>query len=157
MTCICGNALPTDRCCGAVIDGHRTAETAEHLMRSRYAAWALKRIDYLAATHDPETLASFDRKEASRWAEATLWRGLKIVEVEAGGPGDDRGIVEFVATYTTGGPVMELRERSRFRRHEGRWVYVDGVNKPRATGARVGRNEKCPCGSGKKHKRCCMR
>jgi SEC-C motif-containing protein len=45
-----------------------------------------------------------------------------------------------------------------FRKHGNRWVFVDGqiVNGPpvRRTEPRVGRNEPCPCGSGKKYKKC---
>jgi SEC-C motif domain protein len=47
-------------------------------------------------------------------------------------------------------------ERSKFRREEGRWVCigVEEINpkqEPRII-AKVGRNESCPCGSGKNSK-----
>ncbi|MGN5267109.1 YchJ family metal-binding protein [Aeromonas dhakensis] len=48
-----------------------------------------------------------------------------------------------------------LHERSRFVRHQGRWVYTDGEQDPAPL--RVGRNDPCPCGSGKKFKKCCGR
>jgi uncharacterized protein YecA (UPF0149 family) len=32
----------------------------------------------------------------------------------------------------------------------------NGLNRVPAVSAKVGRNDPCPCGSGKKHKRCCL-
>ncbi|MCZ6778987.1 MAG: preprotein translocase subunit SecA [Acidobacteria bacterium] len=55
-------------------------------------------------------------------------------------------------------PAQEVRQRERVKdRH---LVYSapskeGGATTTRRTGARVGRNEPCPCGSGKKYKRCC--
>jgi len=67
-----------------------------------------------------------------------------------------RGIVEFEATCQTGAGTRVLRERSRFVKEEGSWLYVDGYYlEPTRPSARTGRNEPCPCGSGKKFKRCC--
>jgi SEC-C motif-containing protein len=47
---------------------------------------------------------------------------------------------------------------SRFRRHNKKWFYFDGDEiKPQPIvreGPRVGRNDPCPCGSGKKFKKC---
>lgn len=42
--------------------------------------------------------------------------------------------------------LAEMAESLRERR----------LNKGMATGKRVGRNEQCPCGSGKKFKKCCI-
>ncbi|MBT4699861.1 MAG: hypothetical protein HOB79_02200, partial [Rhodospirillaceae bacterium] len=49
-------------------------------------------------------------------------------------------------------------ERSDFKREQGQWVYTGGQMNPRGEPRRVqkvGRNEPCPCGSGKKFKKCC--
>ena len=52
-------------------------------------------------------------------------------------------------------------ERAEFSRIDGRWFYIDGEMikaKPVVREApKVGRNEPCPCGSGKKYKKCCGR
>jgi len=126
-------------------------------MRSRYAAYVRGEIDYLVETHDPETRASMDVAAATLSSRETEWAGLEIVSTSAGGLDDETGVVEFIARGVTRGQPFALRERSRFRRDEGRWVYVDGTT-PRATPATAaatpGRNEPCPCGSGKKYKRC---
>ena len=48
------------------------------------------------------------------------WTGLEIL-----GSGADW--VEFAASYDVGGVPGQQRERSRFERRGGRWVYVDGT------------------------------
>ncbi len=130
-------------------------------MRSRYTAYAIQNIDYLAATHDPETIENMDREDTEKWAQEAEWEGLEIIETEAGGPEDDEGVVEFVARYSSQGQSVAHHERSTFRRIDGKWFYVDGeMVKPkpvRRETPKVGRNEPCPCGSGKKYKKCCGR
>jgi len=94
-------------------------------MRSRYSAFALALADYLVATHDvPATKRS--RRELEAAARAVTWLGLTVHRAEKGGPEDDEGIVEFTARSRDGEGVIELHERSRFRRVAGRWLYVDG-------------------------------
>jgi SEC-C motif-containing protein len=66
--------------------------------------------------------------------------------------------VEFVARYKFRGKAFAHHELASFRIHEGRWMYVDGIMNPRPpqrTADKVGRNDPCPCGSGKKFKKCC--
>jgi SEC-C motif-containing protein len=157
VTCPCGSARPLARCCGAILDGG-AASTAEALMRSRYTAHVLGRIDYLVATTDPSTRGGVDHAAVERWARESVWRGLTIVGVSGGGAGDDRGVVEFQAAYESGGVPVVHHERSRFRRRDGRWFYVDGEAvkpAPARRAATPGRNDPCPCNSGKKYKRCC--
>jgi uncharacterized protein YchJ len=44
-------------------------------------------------------------------------------------------------------------------KEDDQWFYVDGDTKgdspPVTRNIKVGRNEPCPCGSGKKFKKCC--
>jgi SEC-C motif-containing protein len=127
-------------------------------MRSRYTAHVLQRIDYLVATTDPTTRAGIDRGAVERWARESQWRGLTIIKTSGGGPGDDSGVVEFQASYDAGGARHVHHERSRFRRGDEGWLYVDGDAVKPAPARRAdtpGRNDPCPCGSGKKYKRCC--
>ena len=95
--------------------------TAEALMRSRFAAFKQADRDWLLETWHPSTRpGDLDLSDNPRW------RGLQIVDTEAGGPQDDRGVVEFRATYIADGELGILHERSRFVREDGRWYYVDG-------------------------------
>jgi len=79
---------------------------------------------------------------------------------EGGEAGDDEGFVEFRAVFSeAGGEDMAHTERSRFVKEGDRWYYVDGLLPTPVTYRReeekVGRNDLCPCGSGKKYKKCC--
>nr|WP_255422139.1 YchJ family metal-binding protein [Tessaracoccus sp. MC1627] len=97
--------------------GERQAATAEELMRSRYSAFVVGDGDYLWRTWHPST-----RPESVR-AHGVEWTGLTVLDVVDGGPGDEVGVVEFEAAHRDGA----LRERSRFARRAGRWMYVDGA------------------------------
>lgn len=123
--CPCGSTLADDACCARYHRGE-PAPTAEVLMRSRYTAYVRGEIDYLVDTHDPVTRAGLDRESIAAWSRGTEWLGLEIVMTEYGTATDARGVVEFVARGKTNGKPFAQRERSRFRKVEGRWVYVDG-------------------------------
>jgi SEC-C motif-containing protein len=119
--CPCGSGDPYATCCEPLHDNREQASTAEQLMRSRYSAYALGRLDHVFRTWHPRTRpASVDP------TPDLTWTGLTIVVTEAGGAGDDEGMVEFAAAYRTGTRTGVLRERSRFRRRAGRWCYLDG-------------------------------
>lgn len=116
-------------------------------MRSRYCAFVRHDWDYLQHTQ-----AGQDDGPATPDIE---WLGLKVLSVQAGGAADAEGAVEFVARYAHHGRPASLHEISRFRKHDGKWLYVGGEF-PRAMPlAKTGRNEPCHCGSGKKFKKCC--
>ena len=125
-------------------------------MRSRYTAYVRGAIDYLIETHDASTRGDVDRAGVANWSRQTEWLGLEILDTVRGGEDDEDGIVEFVARGRTRGTPFAQRERSRFRRHDGRWYYVDGshAHEPARAATAVGRNDPCPCGSGMKYKRC---
>lgn len=119
--CPCGSGTSYDGCCGRLHRGAAQAETAEELMRSRYAAYVVGDLDHVFRTWHPRT-----RPEDLGPAPGLTWTGLEIVDVLDGGPDDETGVVEFRARFeSTRGPG-ELHERSRFGRRVGRWVYVDG-------------------------------
>ncbi|MGE4560981.1 MAG: YchJ family metal-binding protein, partial [Desulfobulbus sp.] len=94
------------------------------------------------------------------------WCGLEILGTEQGQADDREGLVEFRATALADERLIVLRERSRFVREQGAWRYVDGefieeeqpvaaVPSSPAKAKKVGRNDPCPCGSGRKFKKCC--
>ncbi len=154
-TCPCGTGQPEPSCCGPYLAGAR-APTAPALMRSRYAAYVRGAIDYLVATHHEATRAQLDVPAMTRWSHDTVWQGLEIVATERGGADDDTGVVEFIARGVTRGTPFAQRERSTFRKVDGAWYYEGGKAhaEPARRAAVPGRNEPCPCGSGKKYKRC---
>ncbi|MFC7331590.1 YchJ family protein [Rhodocista pekingensis] len=154
--CPCGSGRPIDACCGPHLSGATLPPTAEALMRSRYAAYATGAVDYLEQTLLPETRGDFDREQTVNWSSTSEWTGLEVRATEKGGAADEEGWVEFVARFRTGGKDYVHHETSRFVRRDGRWFYADGIigTKPRSA-AKVGRNDPCPCGSGRKYKKCC--
>lgn len=161
MSCPCGIGPSFEECCGPYIKGEAKPDTAEALMRSRYSAYTVEDIDYVVATHDPASRDDVDREGASKWASEADWDGLEVVATEAGGASDQEGDVEFIARYHIGDSAFAHHERAHFRRIDGAWHYIDGeMVKPKPVTRehpKVGRNEPCPCGSGKKFKNCCMR
>jgi len=171
MNCPCGSQLPFSECCQPLLDGRAKAKTAEALMRSRYSAYTHANIDYIRDTLAPESSHDFDAAAAKKWAISSQWKGLKILSTKDGGENDDTGTVEFVATFTTNGQALDHHEIAEFRKNKnGQWLFVNGdahthkegeghSHEKRVTQVRaepkVGRNDPCPCGSGKKYKKCC--
>ncbi|MCA9518011.1 MAG: SEC-C domain-containing protein [Myxococcales bacterium] len=155
--CPCGSGRPYDGCCSAYLSGRATPPTAEALMRSRYTAYAREHVDYLYETSSADVKRGFSHADAAAWARAATFTGLDVLATEAGGEGDDEGVVDFAATWEEGGKARVLRERSRFVREEGLWRYAGGTRGEtvRRDAPKVGRNDPCPCGSGKKFKKCC--
>lgn len=125
-------------------------------MRSRYAAYALANAKYLLETWDAATRPNKEKIDFSK--EKIEWQRLEIVDTKKGGITDSKGIVEFKAYYRENNDDYVLHEISRFIKTNGRWLYAGGVvksvGKP-CKPSNQGKNAPCPCGSGKKFKRCC--
>jgi SEC-C motif-containing protein len=161
MDCPCGSGKTLATCCEPVFRGERCAATAAELMRSRYSAYATGAIDWIIESQSPDGRQFVDRKATAEWSQRATWQGLEIVETQQGGPDDTEGFVEFKARYELGGEDIVHHEIASFRKEDDVWYFVDGVEvKPRPykrMTAKVGANDPCPCGSGKKHKKCCGR
>jgi SEC-C motif-containing protein len=159
--CPCGSGDAYAGCCEPLIRGERNAETAEALMRSRYSAYAKAEIDYLYQTTHPSQRLKFNHEESAAWSKKSQWISLEVLRTEKGGPGEDVGIVEFVARYREKDRLVNHHEIAEFVHEEGGWRFKDGHSpKPEQAirkGPKIGRNDPCLCGSGKKHKKCCGR
>jgi SEC-C motif-containing protein len=116
-SCPCGLPSPYEACCGRLHSGSAAAATAEALMRSRYSAFVKGDTGYLLRTWHPRT-----RPGRLELDPGMRWTGLEILDTVDGSAFHATGVVEFRASYRGGA----LRERSRFERVEGAWVYVDG-------------------------------
>ena len=128
-------------------------------MRSRYSAFVTHAIDYLFESHHPETRGELDRDEVRRFSEGGTWQGLEVLDTVDGQARVERGWVEFIARYIERGEARIHHERSLFSRHHGRWFFHSAEYPKSAptvrTQPKIGRNDPCPCGSGKKYKKCC--
>ena len=140
--CICGNTLPYEKCCGRLIEEGECAQTALELMRSRYSAYVLQNGKYIYDTCS-SNLQNIDDIEAIN-TQKIEWIGLKVVsssELE----------VTFMAYYKVDEKIEVMKEHSFFIQENGLFKYDRGIQLE----ADIARNEPCPCGSGKKYKRCC--
>ncbi|MES2184502.1 MAG: YchJ family metal-binding protein [Pseudomonadota bacterium] len=108
-------------CCGRYLEPAGVpAPDAQTLMRSRYSAFVVERVDYLLATwHPSRRPARLDFDAGTRWLGLEVRSHRRLDE--------DHAEVEFVARQRDAtGRAHRLHERSRFVREQGRWFYVDG-------------------------------
>ncbi len=160
--CPCDSQRPYAECCQPIHLDPRSAESPEQLMRSRYSAHVKQLVDFVVDTYHPSCNAESQRAEIAESVHGD-WCGLEVVSTEPG-LNDDEGYVTFKATFRQDGDEYCLEERSRFVREDGQWFYIDGtfpreqvderLSQP-IQNLKVGRNDPCICGSGKKFKKCC--
>ncbi len=123
-------------------------------MRARYSAHVVGLVDFVVNTYNPSCGAESERKAIADSVQSD-WQRLEVVNTQVGSHSDE-GFVHFKAYFKQDGEEYCLEERSRFVRENGLWYYIDGVfpqQAPQQT--KVGRNDPCICGSGKKYKKCC--
>jgi SEC-C motif-containing protein len=109
----------------------RLPPDAQALMRSRYAAFALKQTDHLYRTlHPSHPDRARPKDDVMRALKKTCNRFtypqldiLEVVEPNAAG----EAFVTFHATLLDQGRDVGFTERSRFLRDGNAWTYVDGV------------------------------
>ena len=154
--CPCKSGKTFGECCGPVLSGEKAAESAEAVMRARYTAYVTEQIGYLKTSAVKAVQDEFDENASLAWSRAAQWHRLQIVRSEENG---DRATVEFRAAYTANGEFCNHHEVSTFVREVDGWKFEDGEligEKPvTREEPKVGRNDPCPCGSGKKFKKCC--
>jgi len=143
--CLCGSGARYAECCQPLHRG-QAAATPEALMRSRYAAFVLQMADYLKATWHPDT-----RPATLTLDNSPDWASLQILDSHEDG---NQGMVHFRAIYRAGSGWGFLEEKSDFVKEDGRWYYLKGDTSEGQL--KPGRNDRCPCGSGKKYKACCL-
>jgi SEC-C motif-containing protein len=157
--CPCGSTLEFEACCEPYLLAKARPPTAVALMRSRYTAYAMGAVDYLFKTSGPKVRKEFDGESTKKWSRSAEWTGIEILEEQGGGENDDSAKIEFIAHYSVNGAEVNHHENALFEKKNGEWIFMDGkVYGPapmRREHPKVGRNAPCPCGSGKKHKKCC--
>lgn len=152
--CPCGSGQPFGRCCQPLLQRTRPAANAEELMRSRFTAHALRDFEHVHRTY----LGTADKPFVPETELADIeWTRL-VVHSHTEGPKPDQAFVDFSAYFKDGSGEQAIHENSEFRRIDGTWFYTRTVRNgpaPIKAAAKVGRNDPCPCGSGKKYKHCC--
>ena len=156
--CYCGNPAEYEKCCAPYIKGMVNPSTAAELMRARYSAYVTGKIDFIESTHSLEKRDDLDVEETRKWSSESEWLGLEILRTVKGGQNDTEGTVEFKASFNQNGITNVHHEISTFKKVEDKWYFDKGEIVPSTvirSGEKIGRNDPCPCGSGKKYKKCC--
>ncbi|WP_246777475.1 YchJ family metal-binding protein [Rhizobium sp. BG4] len=126
-------------------------------MRARYTAFTRGDLDFIERTCTDDGKSSLDRFEMERSLPKTTFLGFELREATEE-PERDTGSVTFAFRYRFQDKEFTQVEIANFRRVDGIWLFNDSVVNPKPATIRVesiGRNEPCPCGSGKKYKKCC--
>jgi SEC-C motif-containing protein len=151
--CPCGSKKTFIECCQPLLNGEQTATTPEQLMRSRFTAFY--RADawgYILNTWHPDHRPTVSDAELAAESRLAKWEKLEIRDTKMDG---DLGEVTFCAWYRDQKGLHPHIERSQFVRWQGEWVYTQGEFLPYSRAVKIKPNDTCPCGSGKKYKRCC--
>ena len=115
-------------------------QTPLELMKSRYNAFVALDGEYLAKTTTQKTSTDMSAYENIEWIK------LDIID-------SYDNIVEFKTYFKEDGILNLLHEKSSFIKEDGMWKYNSGE----IFNSKIQRNEICPCGSGRKYKKCCMK
>ncbi len=159
--CPCGSEKDLKICCLPLIQGQCLPETAEDLLRARYTAFTQAEVAFILKTHHSRTRGEMKEEEIEDWAKNSEWLGLQIVEKAQGQKSDEKGVILFGAPYRDRktGKTHEHWEKSFFEKEKGEWRFLDAqgvqMGPIKRTEPKIGRNDPCKCGSGKKSKKCC--
>ncbi|HLY11576.1 MAG TPA: YchJ family protein [Planctomycetota bacterium] len=154
--CPCGSGQSFAACCNPILKREKPAPDAERLMRSRFTAHVARDFEHL---HRTVLETAKEPYVADGDVGGTAWTRLVIHSHEKGTK-PDFAYVDFTAYYQEGEVEKALHEKAEFQRVEGTWYYTRAMRQGPApiklTQAKAGRNDPCPCGSGKKYKQCCL-
>src|SRR3990167_4863522 len=120
--CPCNSKKLFCDCCEPYLADKQKAPTPESLMRSRYTAYSLARIDYIQTTMCKKAAENYDPIEATKWASSVTWLGLTVVEAPP--PKNNTGTVTFVARFLDNNVRRKIVEKSLFEKIDGKWFYV---------------------------------
>jgi SEC-C motif domain protein len=156
--CPCGSLIDFEQCCRPFHRGKKNPPTAQALMRARYSAYVSGELEFIRYSHHSQTRKEMNIDDARAWSEESNWLGLAILNCEQGGVDDETGSVEFIANYEINHKKQRHHEVAHFRKEDGVWYFYDGkiIQETVVREApKIGRNDPCSCGSGKKFKKCC--
>ena len=118
--CPCCSGKLYEECCELFHFKKVFPKTAEELMRSRYAAFAIPNGDYLWETTLPNKRKFHHKTELENWGKENTWTKLEIIQ-------SSEKEVEFKAYFTDKfGKENIHHERSTFKKVDKKWYYVSG-------------------------------
>ena len=156
--CPCGSGKEYCECCEPIIKQNALAASPEALMRSRYTAYVKQEIGWLKESLEATQRSDFDEASVTAWSKESEWLGIEIKQTKTEEE-KNIGWVEFNARFKQGNVTRNHHELGEFHKVGGAWFFYDGravkQETVKKTTPDVGRNDPCPCGSGKKYKKCC--
>lgn len=123
--CPCGRNKTYSNCCGAIHNDQSLAKVPEDLMRSRYSAFVLANGEYLFQSHHVSKRSVQEKEESQAWAKTVKWIALEVIEASPVSESDLEGYVEFKAHFKAGLFKKCIHEKSRFKKENGLWYYVE--------------------------------
>ena len=157
LLCPCGSGQLFASCCEPILNGEKQAPNAEALMRARFTAHARRDFKFLHTSYRATAATPYTPEEGE---PAMQWTKLVVHSHETVPENPDKAFVDFSAYGTEEGVEKVLHEKAEFLRIDGKWLYNRearlGPAPIKSAHPKVGRNEPCPCGSGKKYKHCCL-
>lgn len=149
LRCPCNSGEIFENCCKPFLDRAISPNTPEQLMRSRYTAYHQNNFKYIYDTYVAPKQAELTIESLSTHSTNTNWVNLTVNGI----PKSDQ--VDFTATYQEGKQFFQLHECSTFIIENGCWRYQNGEIFTDSGEIHPGRNDKCPCKSNIKFKKCC--
>lgn len=122
-------------------------------MRSRYSAFCCQALSYLQQSCVTELQAEQSPEQLRDFVQQAHFIRLQILPLPTLTMVKGEGYVHFQVWYLLGHQLHSFRELSHFVHRQGRWLYSSGDVSEQAT-QKIGRNDPCPCGSGRKFKSC---
>ncbi len=173
--CPCGSMETYGACCKPFHEGADIPD-ALSMLRARYSAHCLMLVDFVVRTAHPFYRSGLSekafREHVAQSMKNVLWLSLDVhkcglLPTASDGEGR-REFATFSVHYRTLGKDFGIADKdcctehtSLFERLDGKLYYTTDLDSlatrtPVRREARTGRNEPCPCGSGKKYKKCCI-
>jgi len=109
--CPCGSGKKYKKCCGVFHKGSYPKDCVT-LMKSRYSAFAIGKIDYIIKTSTNQN----DYDDLKNFSDSCDFKKLEIVDYS-------EDTVTFKATIFCDGIDNSFVEKSKFRKIDGKWKY----------------------------------
>lgn len=122
--CPCGSALRYEQCCKRFIEQNEFPTTPTELMRSRYTAYVLKKLDYITSTMKGKAMQHFQESGGISESGGVQWTKLMVLREKL--KTKTHAYVTFEASYLANGIEKKICEKSEFKKINDRWYYIDG-------------------------------
>ena len=116
--CPCGSKIKYKKCCGIYHKG-AVAKTALTLMKSRYTAFDIGKIDYIIKTSTFQD----DFDDLKSFSDSCEFKKLEILDFI---DGNNEAFVTFEATIICNTQDNSFTEKSKFIKRNGKWYYESG-------------------------------